>query len=71
MPIHGPPSDIAVLFTHDCCVLKSSFISCDFNFIKHDCNQATHTCAQKVLFNGLSSLWTSILLPWGFLLSHV
>lgn len=48
MPTYGSLSDVAVeLFTHDCCTLKSSFICCDFNFIKHDCNQATHMCSES------------------------
>ncbi|XP_058209905.1 uncharacterized protein LOC131322563 [Rhododendron vialii] len=65
-----PPSDIAVVI-HDCLVLKNSFNSCDFGFVKRDCNRAAHCCAQKTLSNGMCNLWKSILLPWGLHLFDV
>ncbi|KAI8535555.1 hypothetical protein RHMOL_Rhmol10G0183300 [Rhododendron molle] len=57
-----PPSDIAVVI-HDCKVLKKSFSSCDFGFVKRECNRAAHYCTQKALSNGMFGLWTSILSP--------
>lgn len=65
-----PPFDIAVI-TQDCLILKNQFTSCVFKFVKRECNRAAHTCAQKALSNSGSGLWTSILPPWGSLLSDV
>lgn len=45
-----PPVDITTIIL-DCLALKESFSSCEFCFVKRDCNSAAHCCAQKVLLN--------------------
>ncbi|XP_058210987.1 uncharacterized protein LOC131323292 [Rhododendron vialii] len=65
-----PPIDIAAII-FDCLALKESFSSCEFDFVKHDCNRVAQCCAQKALLNGWSGMWTSILPPWGSQLSDV
>ncbi|KAI8562083.1 hypothetical protein RHMOL_Rhmol03G0007200 [Rhododendron molle] len=68
--LKSPAKDIAVL-VYDCQALKGSFLACDFNSVKGDCNRVAHVSAKKALSRGSFQLWTTTLPPRDSIFSDV